>query len=35
VAQILIETLEEMNPQYPRPKLDVKGLEKRLNQPAG
>jgi PPK2 family polyphosphate:nucleotide phosphotransferase len=35
VAQILIETLEEMNPQYPRPKLDVKGLEKRLKQPAG
>ena len=30
VAQILIETLEEMNPQYPMPKLDVKGLEKRL-----
>ena len=35
VAQVLIETLEEMNPQYPRPKLDVKGLEKRLKQPAG
>jgi PPK2 family polyphosphate:nucleotide phosphotransferase len=35
VAQILIETLEDMNPQYPRPKLDVKGLEKRLKQPAG
>ena len=32
VAQILIETLEEMNPQYPRPKLDVKALEKRLKQ---
>jgi PPK2 family polyphosphate:nucleotide phosphotransferase len=30
VAQILIETLEEMNPQYPRPKLNVKALEKRL-----
>ena len=30
VAQILIETLEEMNPQYPQPKLDVKGLEARL-----
>jgi PPK2 family polyphosphate:nucleotide phosphotransferase len=33
VAEILIETLEEMNPQYPRPKLDVKRLRKRL-QPA-
>jgi PPK2 family polyphosphate:nucleotide phosphotransferase len=32
VAQILIETLEDMNPQYPRPKLDVKALEKRLKQ---
>jgi PPK2 family polyphosphate:nucleotide phosphotransferase len=31
VAQILIETLEEMNPQYPRPKLNVKALEKRLS----
>ncbi|HEY8811594.1 MAG TPA: PPK2 family polyphosphate kinase [Candidatus Dormibacteraeota bacterium] len=30
VAQILIETLEEMNPQYPRPRLNVKALEKRL-----
>jgi PPK2 family polyphosphate:nucleotide phosphotransferase len=30
VAQILIETMEEMNPQYPRPKLNVKALEKRL-----
>jgi len=35
VAQILIETLEEMNPQIPHPKLDVKALEKRLKQPAG
>ena len=35
VAQILIETLEEMNPQIPHPKLDVKGLEKRLKRPAG
>ena len=35
VAQILIETLEEMNPQYPRPKLKVKALEKRLLAPAG
>jgi PPK2 family polyphosphate:nucleotide phosphotransferase len=30
VAQILVETFEEMDPQYPRPKLDVKRLEKRL-----
>jgi len=30
VAQILVETFEEMNPQYPRPKLDIKRLEKRL-----
>jgi PPK2 family polyphosphate:nucleotide phosphotransferase len=30
VAQILIETMEEMNPQYPRPKLNEKALEKRL-----
>jgi PPK2 family polyphosphate:nucleotide phosphotransferase len=30
VARILIETLEEMNPQYPRPKLDVPHLLKRL-----
>jgi len=30
VASILIETLEEMNPQYPRPKLDVPRLIKRL-----
>jgi PPK2 family polyphosphate:nucleotide phosphotransferase len=35
VAQILIETLEEMNPQIPHPELDVKGLTKRLLQPAG
>jgi PPK2 family polyphosphate:nucleotide phosphotransferase len=35
VAQILIETLEEMNPQIPHPKLDVKGLEKRLKPLAG
>jgi PPK2 family polyphosphate:nucleotide phosphotransferase len=35
VAQILIETLEEMNPQYPRPKLKVKALERRLQTPAG
>ena len=30
VAEILIETLEEMNPQYPRPKLDIPRLMKRL-----
>jgi len=30
VARILIETLEEMNPQYPHPKLDVPHLLKRL-----
>ncbi len=30
VTQILIETLEEMNPQYPQPKLDVPRLLKRL-----
>jgi PPK2 family polyphosphate:nucleotide phosphotransferase len=30
VAQILIETLEEMNPQYPMPKLDIPRLEARL-----
>jgi len=30
VAQILVETFEEMDPQYPHPKLDVKRLEKRL-----
>jgi PPK2 family polyphosphate:nucleotide phosphotransferase len=35
VAQILIETLEEMNPLIPHPKLDVKALEKRLKQPEG
>ncbi|HVD02199.1 MAG TPA: polyphosphate kinase 2 family protein [Candidatus Dormibacteraeota bacterium] len=30
VAQILIETLDEMNPQYPMPRLAVARLEKRL-----
>jgi len=30
VAKILIETLEEMDPQYPRPKLDIPRLMKRL-----
>ena len=30
VGRILIETLEEMNPQYPHPRLDVPRLLKRL-----
>ncbi len=30
VAQVLVETFEEMDPMYPRPKLDVKRLERRL-----
>jgi len=30
VSRILIETLKEMNPQYPRPRLDVPRLLKRL-----
>jgi PPK2 family polyphosphate:nucleotide phosphotransferase len=30
VSRILIETLEEMNPQYPHPKLDTPRLMKRL-----
>ncbi|MFI5283466.1 MAG: PPK2 family polyphosphate kinase [Candidatus Dormibacterales bacterium] len=30
VARILMETLEEMNPQYPHPKLDIPRLLKRL-----
>ena len=30
VTRILIETLEEMNPQYPHPKLDIPRLMKRL-----
>ncbi len=30
VARIVIETLEEMNPLYPQPKLDVSRLMKRL-----
>lgn len=30
VTQILLETLREMDPQYPRPKLDVPRLLKRL-----
>jgi PPK2 family polyphosphate:nucleotide phosphotransferase len=30
VAQILVETFDEMNPLYPHPKLDIKRLERRL-----
>jgi len=30
VSRILIETLDEMNPQYPQPKLDIARLMKRL-----
>jgi PPK2 family polyphosphate:nucleotide phosphotransferase len=30
VTKILVETLEEMDPQYPRPKLDIARLLKRL-----
>ncbi|HYM96999.1 MAG TPA: PPK2 family polyphosphate kinase [Candidatus Sulfotelmatobacter sp.] len=30
VSKILVETLEEMNPQYPQPKLDIPRLMKRL-----
>ena len=30
VTRILMETLEEMNPQYPRPKLDIPRLLRRL-----
>jgi PPK2 family polyphosphate:nucleotide phosphotransferase len=30
VARILIETLKDMNPQYPQPKLDIPRLTKRL-----
>ncbi len=30
VGQILLDTFDEMNPQYPQPKLDVRRLVKRL-----
>jgi len=30
VARILIDTLAEMNPTYPKPKLDITGLETKL-----
>ena len=31
VASVLIETLEDMDPKYPQPKLDIPRLVKRLN----
>jgi len=30
VTMILLETLQEMSPQYPHPRLDIRGLMKRL-----
>jgi hypothetical protein len=30
VTKILMETLNEMNPQYPQPKLDIPRLMRRL-----
>jgi len=33
ISKILRETLEEMNPKFPRPKLDTKRLLKRLEAP--
>ena len=30
VSNILIETLREMDPKYPQPKLDIPRLKKRL-----
>jgi len=30
VSKILIETLREMDPKYPQPKLDIPRLKKRL-----
>ena len=30
VAKIVSETLEEMDPQYPKPKLNIPRLKKRL-----
>jgi polyphosphate kinase 2 (PPK2 family) len=32
VAKILIETLEEMRPEFPRPDLDIEGLKKRISE---
>jgi PPK2 family polyphosphate:nucleotide phosphotransferase len=34
VSQILIETVEEMNPIYPQPKLDIPALTRRLKEAA-
>jgi PPK2 family polyphosphate:nucleotide phosphotransferase len=34
VSQVLIETVEEMNPTYPRPELDVPALMRRLQEAA-
>jgi PPK2 family polyphosphate:nucleotide phosphotransferase len=33
ISRILVETLEEMDPRYPRPKLDVPRLRARLRPP--
>ena len=33
ISRILVETLEEMDPRYPRPDLDVPGLRARLRPP--
>jgi PPK2 family polyphosphate:nucleotide phosphotransferase len=33
ISRILVETLEEMDPRYPRPELDVPGLRARLRPP--
>jgi len=30
ISRVLIEVLDEMNPQYPHPKLDIPRLIKRL-----
>jgi polyphosphate kinase 2 (PPK2 family) len=30
VTNVLVETLQDMNPKYPRPKLDIPRLMKRL-----
>jgi polyphosphate kinase 2 (PPK2 family) len=32
VGRLLLETLRELDPQFPRPALDVEGLERRLRQ---
>ena len=33
VGELLRETLEELNPQYPHPTLDIEALKKRLEPP--